>query len=300
MDMEKVNRPETTITDQLNKIPGMKITPQTQKEIMDSYSHIELTDEEFSEGIIWAKRKKIEQIRIAKLKIVEEQNRKLRQMVWDFDVIKTFMGSRSVKIFGGKFILDKENENLFDLLCYYFISDEENFLQQAGMMGVKNPSLKKGILLPGKFGCGKTWMMKLFSRNAKQSFEVIRAKDISQGYLLSKEKIIPPKFLKPFKNNSDEDTDYSIPNEEVFNQQVLGMCIDDLGSEDVKNNYGNVVNVIGDLIESRYAAGYTGLFLHGTTNLNAEQLKDFYGGRVISRMREVFNFIELVGSDRRK
>lgn len=276
---------------------------------MDSYSHIDLTDDEYTQALIDAKRKKVDMIRVTEFKKFEEQNRKLRQMKWDFDVIRTFMGSRSVKLFGleevegkmiPKFKIDKQNENLFDLLCYYFISDEENFIKKAESMRVANPSLKKGLLLPGKFGSGKTWLMKLFSRNNKQSYEIVRAKDISQEYLLSKEKQIPLYYLRLFRNNAEENTDFSFPNDEVFNQMVLGMCIDDLGSEDVKNNFGNIVNVIGDVIEHRYAAGFTGPFLHGTTNLNADQLKEFYGGRVISRMREIFNFIELPGSDRRK
>jgi len=69
----------------------------------------------------------------------------------------------------------------------------------------------------------------------------------------------------------------------------MGMCIDDLGTEDIKNHYGNKKNVIGDLIELKYAKKTTGIYLHGTTNLTAEQLKDFYGSRVTSRMREIFN-----------
>lgn len=267
---------------------------------MDSYNHITLTEDEFTQAIIDAKRKKVDIIKQAEFKKFQEENIKLRQIKWDFNIIKTFMMNRAAKIFNGKFVLDEDNENLFDLLCYYFISDEENFVKKAEKMNVVNPSLKKGLLLPGKFGCGKTWMMKLFSRNAKQSYEIIRAKDISQEFLLSKNKQIPDCYLRPFRNNAAENTDYCIPLEEVFNQLNLGMCIDDLGSEDVKNNFGNVVNVIGDLIEHRYAVGFTGIFLHATTNLNANQLKEFYGGRVASRMREEFNFIELPGEDRRR
>jgi predicted ATPase len=278
----------------------MAVNPPTLKEVLDSYSHIDLTDDEYTQALIDAKRKKVDAIRVEEYRKFQEANRRLRQMTWDFDVIKTFMVNRAEKIFNGKFILDENNEELFDLLCYYFISDEVNFIKLATKLGVANPTIKKGILIPGKFGCGKTWLMKLFSRNARQSFEIIRAKDISQEFLMEKNKQIPAHYTRLFRNNAAEDTDLSYPNEEVFNQMNLGMCIDDLGSEDKKNNFGNVVNVIGDILEARYAEGFTGIFLHGTTNLNAEQLKEFYGGRVASRMREIFNFIELPGTDRRK
>jgi hypothetical protein len=83
-------------------------------------------------------------------------------------------------------------------------------------------------------------------------------------------------------------------------QPFSGLCIDDMGTEDIKNYYGNKKNVVGDLIERRYSKGNTGIWLHATTNLSGDQIEQYYGGRVRSRMREVFNFIELKGNDRRK
>ena len=69
---------------------------------------------------------------------------------------------------------------------------------------------------------------------------------------------------------------------------------------DLKNRYGNKKNVIGYLLEKRYANGHVGIMLHATTNLTADQRNAYYGGRVVSRMRKIFNFIELRGKDRRK
>ena len=89
-----------------------------------------------------------------------------------------------------------------------------------------------------------------------------------------------------------------------------GLCLDDIGTEDVKVNYGNRKSVIGDIIEQRYSIiekledpdnikNNCGDLLHATTNLSSPQLVEYYGGRVTSRMREIFNFIELPGNDRR-
>ena len=194
-----------------------------------------------------------------------------------------------------EFVLDKDNSAVFDLLCYYFIGDENNFIINADKLGVKNPSLKKGILMPGVYGCGKTMMMRLFNKNARQCFIIRRAKDIAEEYSYSKEKKISDEYVYLFDNAAA-----GLSSNDVFNQKYSGLCIDEVGGEEVKNNYGNKANVIGDLIEQRYSMGFTGVYLHGTTNLTAKQLESHYGGRVASRMREIFNFIQLPGGDRRK
>lgn len=281
----------------------MGYKPPTLQEVLESYSHIELTEDEKLEGLIWAKRRKADFLKTEEFEKFQTASRKLQTMKWNFTIIKTFMWNKARRISKQQFVLDEHNTDFFDLLCYYFIGDEENFSLKAKKMGVDFPSTKKGLLIPGVYGCGKTWMMQLFSRQTLLSFEIVRAKEISKEYLASKEKSIPEVYTRPFKCNWDEQlapSDVNYPNEEVFNHKLLGLCIDDLGSEAVQNNYGNKINVIGDLIEARYANGYVGRFLHGTTNLTSEEIKTFYGGRVASRMKEIFNWIVLPGNDRRK
>lgn len=266
---------------------------------MDSYSKVELTEEEMIEALIWAKANKLCRIEADRVKKIEDANRRFKEMQWNFNIIRTFMVKKAEKIYKGRFVIDGDNSDLFDLICYYFINDEVNFKSLSTQLGIENTSIEKGILLCGNVGVGKTWMMYLFSRNQKRCYDLIKAKDISEAYLTAKDKRIPAEYLKPYDTQDPEATRL-FNSEEVFYQQHIGMCIDDLGSESVKNNFGNSMNVIGDLIEFRYAAGFTGPFLHGTTNLSAEEIKKFYGERVASRMRQVFNFIELTGKDRRK
>jgi hypothetical protein len=133
--------------------------------------------------------------------------------------------------------------------------------------------------------------MKLFSKNQRQSFKVVSAKNIADQFETDGEDSMN-EFVYLYKNALN---DY-----ESFLQKNSGLCIDDLGTEDLKIHFGNRKNVIGDVIEKRYFCKHVGVLFHATTNLTAEQLKDFYGGRVVSRMREIFNFIELPGEDRRK
>ena len=155
-------------------------------------------------------------------------------------------------------------------------------------MGISNPSLEKGIMLCGNFGVGKTWLMKLFAKNQRQVFFMENAKNVADMFMDTGE---DNRYLNLHKN--------PVNDANTFYHKFSGLCIDDLGTEDVKMHFGNKKNVIGDLIEKKYSNQTTGIYLHATTNLTAEQMKEFYGGRVTSRMREIFNQIELSGNDRR-
>lgn len=265
------------------------------KGVLESYKHIELTEEEILDAILWAKRKKEDLLKFQSIRDRHEANRKLAAMKWDYDIISTFMINRAKEIFvppQKPFVIDDDNFDLFELLCYYFIEDELNFFRKCKMLDVENPSLDKGLLIASNVGIGKTWMMKLFTKNARQVYFIRNAKDIAAKFATSEDKKIPEEYLVPFKN--------AVNDVSMLYQPIAGLCIDDIGSEELKNNYGNKSNVIGELIDERYQSNYTGPLLHGTTNLSAEQLNERYGERIVSRMRERFNFIPWDGKDRRK
>lgn len=265
--------------------------PLSLKEVLESYNHITLTEDEITEAMINAKRKKEEAAMMQSIREREMQNRKQATTLLDVAMIKNFILRRAERLFRGRFVLDENNEDLFNLLCLYF-TNNPGFAEAAAAAGVEHPAIEKGILVAGNFGTGKTWMMKLFQQNARQTFYLRSAKDIAQAYLVSEDKKIPAEYIELFKNPANDAS--------VFYQPVSGLCIDDMGAENKKNNFGNIMNVVGDLLEERYAKKLTGVFLHATTNLSAGELKEFYGERVASRMREIFNFIELPGLDRRK
>jgi DNA replication protein DnaC len=209
-----------------------------------------------------------------------------------FDIIRTFMAARAVEITRKELVLDDDNSDVFDLLCYYFIDDEEGFLKKCRLLEVNNPDIKKGILLAGNVGTGKTYLMDLFRKNQRQVYFTRDSKKIVNDFMAAKDDEIPEEYLKPFM--------LRINDPQTLYQPCAGMCIDDLGKETMKNKYGNKMNVIGDLIEERYSAGYTGVFLHATTNLSVPELTDHYGERVVSRISETFNMIVLEGNDRRR
>lgn len=261
------------------------------QEVLESYSHIELTEDEKAEALIWRKQKKAEEIKLVEMRQREQENRRLlTESQWSFEQTQSYMLYRANQLFEGKFKLDAYNQTIFDLLCYYF-SDDSRFVGMAEGMGIPNPSLTKGILLAGNFGVGKTWLMKLFMKNQRQVYHLFNAKHLADTYEKAGEDDIEP-FLVKTKNAFNDSS--------CFYQPYAGLCIDDIGTEDKKVNYGNRKNVVADIIERRYEKGNVGIWLHITTNLTAEQINAFYGGRVSSRLREVVNLIEVGGGDRRK
>lgn len=260
------------------------------REVLESYSHIELTEDEKLEGLVWACRKKEESIRSAQDRLREDEARKRLMQTTNYDIVKSLMLYRIEKKFEKKFLLDDSNMVVFEMLCNYF-GNSVTFNSLCGSMGIENPSLDKGLFLVGNFGTGKTWMLKLFMQNQRQCYFIKPAKDVADDFQEYGEDGMN-EYLDKRKN--------AINDSSVFFQPHSGLCIDDLGTEDIKVHFGNKKNVIGDLIEKKYSRGSIGIFFHATTNLTAEQLNEFYGGRVVSRMREIFNFIELPGNDRRK
>jgi DNA replication protein DnaC len=171
------------------------------------------------------------------------------------------------------FKISKEEEKLYKLLSLYFTEDKR--FEEGGY------NLGKGIILLGAYGCGKTTIMKNFMENPLESFGVVSTRKVAEIY-------------------SAEGSDIA----HRYNT-VPSICFDDLGTEieaGLKNHYGNKKNVIGDIILNHYDLNTSKIFrMHFTTNYNANQIEEFYGGRVRSRLREMCNLISLEGiNDKRK
>ncbi len=260
------------------------------KEVLASYNHIELTEDEVNEALIEAKRKKDARLKELGRKLRADEARKQLSGGWSYEQTRDYMLYRANSLFEGRFELDEHNSLIFELLCHYF-SDSKEFVSIATGMGVNNPSLDKSILLAGNYGTGKTWMMSLFRKNNKRVYHVVHAKDLAKAYKKNGEEAIE-QYMYKIKNPFND------PN--VFYQEYSGLCVEDIGAEDPKGNYGDRPLVVGDIIEGRYINQCLTGWFHGTTNLTSEQLKSYYGERVTSRLRESVNLIELGGPDRRK
>jgi len=195
-----------------------------------------------------------------------------------------------------RFRLDEKNRTVFRLLCLYFSNDpvfEQEGFYDGGEL-VQRYSLKKGICLYSAVrGTGKTVMMELFSKNSKGCYVMMPTKNIASFYQASGSQVIE-RFSKPWE---------TVGEPRFLFQTTVGICFDDLGDEEIKNNYGNKENVMQRVLQKIYDddSGHEHFNrFHVTTNRSGDQLEEIYDSRVRSRMREMFNWIPLPGNDRRE
>lgn len=223
-------------------------------------------------------RKKSDQLVVAYWKSVD-QGKKIVTLSAK-EVLSNFKMVAS-RIAGREFIIDETNERIVIALSLYFANDP-----RAKSYDI---DLSKGLLLLGGVGVGKTLIMKAFALNQNASFRVVRSRDISYDFADHGFGIV--------KQYSDITT---IP-QNIHGQKQLGLCIDDLGTDEERKHYGDRANALAEIVLNRYDIGMHNL-THITTNLNANMIEQVYGLRVRSRMREMFNKVNfgLNAPDRRK
>lgn len=274
---------------QLQLLTEIKTTALTDFDIVD---RVELTESEIRQ-FKWEKLMRLEQ---------EDKDRRRREFKqetarqWSAKELFDIVSNRLVEYHGfssvendGKpiFQFTKHNEFVLQALCRYF-TNSPNFEQMQ--QGWK---LKKGICLMGNVGRGKSLMMRLFANNKRRCFNVVSARHVSSEYAIRGHEAI-----KEFSDTPITGGDYR-----TFYQTYLGTCFDDVGTEEIKKNFGNELNVMAEIISNRYDGGqYMFGFdsTHITTNLTQDEFGTIYGTRVRSRMRETMNVIVLEGDDLRK
>lgn len=165
---------------------------------------------------------------------------------------------------------------VFDLLCAYFTGDAA--FEAAGY----DP--KKGLLLVGPVGCGKTSLLRLMMQNPRQRFGVVSCRQVAAKY-------------------QSDGADGLSPYEEAHYSG--GVVFDDLGTETMPvKYYGTDCNAMGDVLLARYdrfqAGELRGDYTHMTSNLAVGTAQDapgtltlygLYGQRVVDRIRQMFNMI---------
>lgn len=181
------------------------------------------------------------------------------------------------------FSLTADQENTYKLIAQYFAGDPA--------FEAEGYSHRKGLMLFGSVGCGKTTIMRMFSYNQKASFVIKSCRKIAGDYAEHGEEILG-QYAGRY---------YPTMIENPFKTENWGICFDDLGTEDVRSHYKNQMNVMERILLDRYdRIREIPHRTHVTTNLDGNQISEFYGKRVASRMREMFNIIEVDGGDLRK
>lgn len=187
-----------------------------------------------------------------------------RQRVFNFKKTLYYIQYTGRKKYGPSFQLHREDVPTLRKLLIYMIYEEE-------LCAKEGIDLKKGVLLIGPIGSGKTTIMTLMRQFLFPE----------QDYVIKSATDIALEFQK-------EGTD--VIQREGNRHKIL--CFDDLGAENNKKFYGSEFNTMAEILLKRYNLQVNhGILTHATTNLNADELSDLYGNRVRSRLRKMFNLI---------
>lgn len=175
-----------------------------------------------------------------------------------------FLLNEGKERFGNDFRIEKQDIPVINRLLIYAIHEEA----QCKKYGI---DLNKGILLTGPIGCGKTTWMNLIQTLylVEDQFPIIPSRDIASK----------------FKHQGfDAIKSYS----KLFHT----ICIDDLGVEPTMKYYGDECNTVAQTLLDRYDLKINqGIVTHATSNLTAAEIEEFYGNRVRSRLRKMFNLL---------
>lgn len=181
------------------------------------------------------------------------------------------------------FKVDEQSKFTFHLLSLYFSNNPE--FETHGY------SLNKGICLIGPVGVGKTEILNIFRKNKKQCFHLITVFDI--------ETMLQEKGAEAISTYYGDVPGWGF-SKNHFYQNNVGWAFDDVGRESVVFDFGNKTDAISKILQTRYFKKIPFTWLHITTNKTAAELEKRYDEAVRSRLREMFNYIEYKGTDRRR
>lgn len=189
-----------------------------------------------------------------------------QQKKW-MEQVHGWLERQGKRLYGEHFRIYEEDHALLGRLVAYFCGDKTT----AEAQGL---SLRKGILLTGPIGCGKTCLMTLLRLllHPAERFRIVPCRQVSFAFQRDGFSVIGR-----YSKEGGKPAVY---------------CFDDLGTEQVQRHYGSSCQVMGEVLLSRYDLFVSsGLKTYLTTNLTSTEIEELYGPRVRSRMREMFNLV---------
>lgn len=174
----------------------------------------------------------------------------------------------SENIYGKKLIIHDDNRHLLKTICF-FISNDSRFENELGY------SFKKGLLIRGIAGLGKTYLLKCVKDND-----------------------LMPIRIKSMLQITDDIRDAGEYHLEVYNNSIT--YLDDVGTEEhIVNHYGTKICFFKNFIELFYLKSKLYNRLVISTNNTFSEMEEKYGFRVRSRIKDMFNIVDVKGSDMR-
>lgn len=187
------------------------------------------------------------------------------------------------------FVIDDENRWAYTQLTKWLFGDCTMQAQDPDTGAVVAGRLRAGIYLAGRTGTGKSWALNIMQMLA-------RAYDI-QVTLGGEQRCL---FWNAVEAGQISDQYAADGNIRTYKRTGV-LCIQDLGAEPAETLYmGNRLQPVRQVIEQRGDSGGVITLFSSNLPMAHKMLADRYGDRVASRLREMCNYIELNGKDRRK
>lgn len=188
-----------------------------------------------------------------------------------------------------KFRIDAENRFVYENLIRWVHADPEFKCFDPFTRQITTGRLDRGIYISGNTGSGKSWAIEIMS--AYSTIDNVRF-----GVFGAKKQLQWPSI-----RTDSMCEDYATTGTIEKYKKMAIIAIQDLGAEPPESLFmGNRQNVLQQILESR--GDQTNLLTLITSNLpiNHEALIRRYQDRVASRLTEMCNYFEMVGTDRRK
>lgn len=210
---------------------------------------------------IWQKQQRIKEKELSIHKSEELKK------IWTARFVYRLMAWTSKNVYGKDLIVNEDNKKLITAVCF-FVSRDERFETELKY------SFDKGLLIRGISGLGKTHVVKCIEKNELNPILSLSMIDITEE-------------IQEFGG-------YKIA---MGANKIL--YLDDVGTEEpTVIHFGTKVKFFKNLIEKIYhRRAYSNSII--STNLNFKDIGERYGFRVESRMREMYNVIDITGKDMR-
>jgi hypothetical protein len=239
--------------------------------------HFDLTDEMIEKVRIRANKDKYydQKLLAGRMERIEREARQMDDLrsEWSYDRFYKLI-SEECRLEGKSLIVNPDTIKVIKSACFR-LSGNERYESELGL------SFKKGLILRGPTGLGKTSIWKWAMNNPIVKIQFHTMQEISES-------------IREFG-------EYTRIN---YRDGVL-VYLDDVGTEyatgGVTKHFGSEINWFKDFIETYYDK-YPGQFnrLIISTNDNGAEIERKYGKRVRSRMAEMFSVLDLTGKDLRR
>lgn len=219
--------------------------------------------------------------------------------------IRAWFEAEALRRLGEPFVVDEYNARIVELLCLYFAEDPR-FEQVTDGAG-RPYSLKKGLLLRGGVGTGKTTLLTIFSHNPRLPYLVESCRDMVSAYTAKGTKEEPAGGEEALRYYCARIPLAQADHDHFNHRTYAGLAFDDIATENWKaKHYGEPLNVVEHILDRRDSAVVAGSLeqwaTHATTNVpfddyddgqggKAKGLESIYGLRFRSRARKLFNII---------